>query len=80
MISEVDRGEPIVVEYVDFKSGESVDELTERTYEVEHSAGGCEVMGRDAREGWYCEGKSMVLIIILHTNIKGYLKWHYVAL
>src|SRR4051794_14549319 len=38
VISEVDRGEPIVVEYVDFKSGESLDELTDRIHEVEHLA------------------------------------------
>jgi folate-dependent phosphoribosylglycinamide formyltransferase PurN len=36
VIHEVDRGEPIQVEYVDFKSGESLDELTERIHEVEH--------------------------------------------
>jgi phosphoribosylglycinamide formyltransferase len=33
---EVDRGEPIQVEYVDFKSGETLEELTDRIHEVEH--------------------------------------------
>jgi phosphoribosylglycinamide formyltransferase len=36
VIHEVDRGEPIRVEYVDFKPGESLEELTERIHEVEH--------------------------------------------
>jgi phosphoribosylglycinamide formyltransferase len=36
LIHEVDRGEPIQVEYVDFKSGETLEELTERIHEVEH--------------------------------------------
>jgi phosphoribosylglycinamide formyltransferase len=36
LIAEVDRGEPILVEYVDFKSGETLEELTERIHEVEH--------------------------------------------
>ena len=38
VISEVDRGEPIVVEYVDLKPGESLDDLTERIHQVEHEA------------------------------------------
>jgi phosphoribosylglycinamide formyltransferase len=32
----VDRGRPILVEYVDFKSGESLEDLTERIHAVEH--------------------------------------------
>ena len=36
MTHKVNRGESIQVEYVDFKSGESLDELTERIHEVEH--------------------------------------------
>ena len=36
VIHEVDRGEPIQVEYVDFKPGETLEELTERIHEVEH--------------------------------------------
>lgn len=36
VIDEVDRGEPILVKYVNFKSGESLEDLTERTHEVEH--------------------------------------------
>ncbi len=36
VIHEVDRGEAILVEYVEFKSGESLEELTERIHEVEH--------------------------------------------
>jgi phosphoribosylglycinamide formyltransferase len=35
-ISEVDRGEPILVREVKFRSGESLDELEERMHEVEH--------------------------------------------
>jgi phosphoribosylglycinamide formyltransferase len=36
VIHEVNRDEPIQVEYVDFKPGESLEELTERIHEVEH--------------------------------------------
>jgi phosphoribosylglycinamide formyltransferase len=36
VIHEVDRGEPIQVEYMDFKSGETLEELTERIHKVEH--------------------------------------------
>jgi phosphoribosylglycinamide formyltransferase len=38
VITEVDRGEPIVVEYVDLRSGESLDDLTQRVHDVEHGA------------------------------------------
>jgi len=36
VIHEVDCGEQILVEYVDFKSGETLDELTERIHEAQH--------------------------------------------
>jgi phosphoribosylglycinamide formyltransferase len=36
VISEVDRGEPILVREVEFRSGESLEELEERIHEVEH--------------------------------------------
>jgi phosphoribosylglycinamide formyltransferase len=38
VIDKVDQGEPIIIEYVDFKSRESLEELTERIHEVEHLA------------------------------------------
>ncbi|RDW88523.1 hypothetical protein BP6252_00555 [Coleophoma cylindrospora] len=37
VISEVDRGQPIVVREVQCKSGETLDELETRMHEVEHS-------------------------------------------
>jgi Formyl transferase len=36
VISEVDRGEPMVVEYVEFKSGETLEDLTDRMHNIEH--------------------------------------------
>jgi len=36
VVKAVDRGRPILVEYVDFKSGESLEDLTERIHAVEH--------------------------------------------
>lgn len=36
VIDEVDRGEPIQVEYVDFKPDETLEELIERMHDVEH--------------------------------------------
>jgi phosphoribosylglycinamide formyltransferase len=38
VIAEVDAGEPIVVREVEFRSGETLDELEARMHEVEHEA------------------------------------------
>ncbi|KAF3315318.1 hypothetical protein TWF173_003863 [Orbilia oligospora] len=38
VIKEVDRGEPIVVKKVEFKTGESVEDLTARIHDIEHVA------------------------------------------
>lgn len=65
VIAQVDRGEPILVQKVDMKEGESLDDLTERIHGVEHPSI-VEGTRRVLDKRWK-EGK-----VVLSTGEKGF--------